>query len=214
MTQVPCRATRRKCEEIALEARARLSLAAVDRLEPHLLAEHLGIELRSLEAFREEHPDAVEQLVERNPDAFSGALVPCEDRQVIVFNPALSPDNWRLTICHELAHLLLGHRPTPPIDGNMKRRFNAGDEAEADYLAEALLVPLIAALPEVERRGGDIGSAALHFGVSARVMRARLAQSAPGAPLRGQDPTGDGTFSARRLPATDATEKRRSPSAS
>lgn len=51
---------------------------------------------------------------------------------------------------------------------------------EADYLAEALLVPLIAARPAVERFGSDIDRAAEHFGVSSRLMRTRLTESSRG----------------------------------
>jgi Zn-dependent peptidase ImmA (M78 family) len=170
------RAVRAQCEQIALDARSRLSLAAGDRLEPHTLAEHLGIGTLSLETFREAHPEAVEQLVKVNPGAFSGALVPFEERQTIVFNPVHPPTRHRHTICHELAHLLLEHKPEPPFDRDLKRRFNPIDESEADYLAEALLVPLIAARPAVERFGNDIDRAAEHFGVSSRLMRARLSE--------------------------------------
>lgn len=146
----------------------------MDPLDPHALARQLGVETLSLEAFRSAHPEAVEQLVEVNPSAFSGALVPFEERQVIVFNPAHSPQRHRHTICHELAHVLLQHRPEPPFDRDLQRRFNPVSEAEADYLAEALLVPLVAVGPAVERFGNDIGRTADHFGVSRQLIRARL----------------------------------------
>jgi Zn-dependent peptidase ImmA (M78 family) len=174
---------RRRCERIALEARASLALAAMDPLDPRALAEHLDIEAVSLEAFRIAHPDAVEQLTEKNPDAFFGALVPFGDRQVIVYNPAHPPHGQRFTVCHELAHLLLGHKPVPPFDRNLKRRFNPIDEAEADYLAGALLVPLIAATPALERSAYDLAGAAKHFGVSRQLMQARLVESRPRPPI-------------------------------
>lgn len=177
MAQALRRAVRTQCEQISVDVRSALSLAAGDRLEPHILAEHLGIETLSLETFREDHPEAVEQLVKVNPGAFSGALVPFEERQIIVFNPVHPPTRHRHTICHELAHVLLEHRPEPPFDRYLRRRFNPVDESEADYLAEALLVPLIAASPAVEGFGNDIDRAAEHFGVSSRLMRARLTES-------------------------------------
>jgi hypothetical protein len=177
MAQVLGRAVRGKCEQIALEARFAVKHSAMDPLDPHVLAKHLGIETLSLEAFRKAHPEAVEQLVEVNPSAFSGALVPFGERQVIVFNPAHSPQRHRHTICHELAHVLLQHRPEPPFDRHLQRRFNSINEAEADYLAEALLAPLIAVAPTVERFGNDIGRTAGHFGVSRQLIRTRLLES-------------------------------------
>lgn len=192
MAQVLRRAVRTQCEQIALEARSALALAAMDPLDPRLLAEHLGIETLSLEAFRKAHPEAVEQLVEINPRAFSGVLVPFENRQIIVFNPAHPPHRRRYTVCHELAHLLLEHKPKPPFDRDLKRRFNPTDEAEADYLAEALLVPLIAATPMVERCGNDVGRAAEHFRVSRRLMRARLIEARPGVPIGEPEPADRG----------------------
>lgn len=177
MAQVLHRAVRERCEQIALEARSAMGQSAMDRLDPQALAGRLGIETLSLEAFRKAHPEAVEQLVEVNPNAFSGALVPFENRQVILFNPAHPPDRHRHTICHELAHVLLKHKPEPPFDRNLKRRFNPLNEAEADYLAEALLVPLTAAAPVAGRFGNDICRAARHFGVSRQSMHARLLES-------------------------------------
>jgi len=177
MAQALGRAVRARCEQIALDARAQLSLAPVDRLEPHAMAERFGIGTLSLEKFRSAHPEAVAQLVERNPGAFSGALVSFEGRRVIVFNPVHPPVRHRHTICHELSHVLLEHVPEPPFDRNLKRRFDPRDEAEADYLAEALLVPLSAATPLFESVGHELRRAAEHFGVSAVAMQERLAEA-------------------------------------
>lgn len=69
MAQALRREVRTQCEQSALDTRSALSLAAADRLEPQILAEHLGIDTLSLETFREAHPEAVEPLVKVNPGA-------------------------------------------------------------------------------------------------------------------------------------------------
>jgi Zn-dependent peptidase ImmA (M78 family) len=164
----------KECETIALEARAEVGLGAEDRLDPELLAEHLAIELRPLAAYRAVLPDAVEHLTEKAPSVFSAVTVYRDSKRRIIYNPVHSPRRHVNTIAHELAHGLLEHKPTELFDEHGNRIWIPDDEAEADYLAGALLVPLGAVEPVMVRLEGDLVDAAEHFGVSENLMQYRI----------------------------------------
>lgn len=168
-----------QCELIALEARARLGLAAVDRLDPGALADYLRVEVQSIDAFRGSHPDEVRHLTQVRPMEFAAAMVPCGDRRRILYNPAHPVEERFYTLAHELAHLLLDHEATPLFDEFLKRRLNPVEEAEADYLAGALLVPRIGVAHVMRQYDNDLTQAARHYGVSRALLRARLEATRP-----------------------------------
>ena len=76
-------------------------------------------------------------------------------------------------LAHELSHALLGHVPTPALDARGCRDWDGAVEAEADWLAGALLIPDEAALL-IARRGWSLETAAQHYGVSVPMVRYRL----------------------------------------
>jgi hypothetical protein len=162
-----------KCERIALDTRAELDLKPEERLDPHALAEHLAIPALSLDSFNDQCPEAVAQLTDHDPGAFSAATVFCGSMRVIVFNPSHSPGRHANTVAHELGHVLLEHEPEPVIDQSGQRRWSAQNEREADLLGATLLVPRDGILP-VMYRGKSIEAAAEHFGVSVQLMEWRF----------------------------------------
>lgn len=173
---------RAEFEQIALETRGELRLAALDRLDPGRLAEHYAIETLSIDVFRDSHPEAVKQLMDVEPSAFSAATVFFGSRRTIVFNPQHSPRRHVNTIAHELAHVLLEHEPSPLFDATWKRHWVPSNEDEADYLAGALLVPRTAVGPIMESVASDLVEAAEHFGVSEKLMEARVEAAADAKP--------------------------------
>ena len=67
------------------------------------------------------------------------------DRALVIYNPEHSSGRQSNDIMHELAHLILDHKPTTVIlsqDGSLvMRSFNQQQEEEADWLAGCLLLP-------------------------------------------------------------------------
>jgi hypothetical protein len=104
--------------------------------------------------------------------AFSAVTVPCGARRGIVHNDAHHPYRQRSNICHELAHCFLGHECTPPLTEEGERIRDGGIEAEANFLAGALLVPNEAAIHIVRRE--LVPMAQRLYGVSQPMLEYRL----------------------------------------
>jgi hypothetical protein len=165
-------------EALALELREDLKLTAAERLDPCALAAFLGIPILSLDAYAESEPEAVAQLrSEEERFSFSAVTVPAGTRRLIVCQPD-HPAWWHVvTIAHELAHILLEHEPAPlPLFDQDGRRLSVSlrDEAEADYLAGALLAPRCMVAAVLGRCGDDLSRAAAHFGIGEILMRERV----------------------------------------
>ena len=76
-------------------------------------------------------------------------------------------------MCHELAHGLLLHPPTPALNDQGCRNWSREIEDEANWLSGVLLVPDEAALATV-KNGLDLKQAALRYGVSVDLIRYRI----------------------------------------
>jgi Zn-dependent peptidase ImmA (M78 family) len=162
-------------EQIALETREELKLTATERLDPCELAEYLGIELVPMDAYGDEAADAIEQLTEGECYVFSAVTYVARDSRLkIVYNSAHSPRRHANTISHELAHILLEHKPHMLFDARGRLVMVPGEELEAEYLAGALLAPRCAVLPVLHRFSGATGRAAEHFGISKNLMIERI----------------------------------------
>lgn len=74
---------------------------------------------------------------------------------------------------HEIAHILLGHAPRPPLMDDGCRHFDPKSEKEASELGFTLLVPKHAALRIVEKRV-DLRRACLIYGVSKQLLTYRI----------------------------------------
>lgn len=158
---------------LARAVRAELGLAAADALDPWVLATHLGIPLLPLSALAEAIPEAVAYLTSGDSSALSAVTVFRGTRRLIVHNDAHSRQRQASDLAHELAHALLQHRPHAAFDALGCRVWREVEEAEAEWLAGALLVSEDAALAVV-RRGLTILEAARAYGVSEAMMRFRL----------------------------------------
>jgi IrrE N-terminal-like domain len=100
---------------LALDVRAELGLAALEPLDPCLLANHLGIGIDGVSSFRDEAPRSrVFGGSERA--AFSAVTVLDGPRRRIVVNDFHSLSRQTNSIAHELSHGLLMHPPAPPFD--------------------------------------------------------------------------------------------------
>ena len=104
--------------------------------------------------------------------SFSAVTVPCGSATAIVHNDSHHPYRTRSNICHELAHCFLGHECVPPLTSAGERAHDGGVEAEANYLAGALLMTNEAAIHVVKE--GLISSAQRLYGVSRPMLDYRL----------------------------------------
>jgi Zn-dependent peptidase ImmA (M78 family) len=162
-------------ERRALEWRAKLKLRSDAPLDPRRIAGELGVRVVTI-------ADVVaaglatktaEYLLNGGQKDFSAVTLVENGRGLIVENEA-HPDGRRSnSIAHEVSHLLLKHEPHPPFAKGGTRQWFAPLEAEADWLAGALLVPREAALA-VARANLDVERAAETYRVSTQLMKQRL----------------------------------------
>jgi Zn-dependent peptidase ImmA (M78 family) len=155
----------------ASEVRGELGIGECDQLNPHALAEHLAIPVLPLTGFLAQAP-AVRHLLEVEPDAFSAVTVFEGVRRTIVHNDAHDPGRQHSNVCHELAHGLLLHPPTPALDDKGCRHWNQDIEDEASWLSGVLLVSEEATLAIARGRWNE-RDAASHFGVTPKMIRYR-----------------------------------------
>lgn len=104
--------------------------------------------------------------------SFSAVTVPVGLITAIVHNDSHHPYRQRSNICHELAHCFLGHQCTPPLTPVGERTHDGGIEAEANFLAGALLIPNEAAIHIMEKGLSSIAQGL--YGVSRPMLDFRL----------------------------------------
>jgi hypothetical protein len=164
-------------ERTALGIRRELGIGPAEPLDCLALADHLGVRvlpLTDLVAFGARKSSVSHLLA---PEAGFSALTVCkDDRRLIVYNPAHPPGRQSNSLAHELAHMVLEHQPesNPFQDGC--RVWDDRQEAEADWLAAALLVPRDGALRWLASGKGG-AAVAEHFGVSLALVNWRVNQT-------------------------------------
>src|SRR4051794_41184140 len=133
---------RRRAERLATSERSALGVTLTGRLDPRALAARHNIrvvELSSLEGVSE-HQRA--QLMRAKSKDLSALLVGEEGDAIIIVNDSHTPERHANSICHEVAHILLGHSSGPIVDEDGVRVYPERQEDEANWLAGALLVPV------------------------------------------------------------------------
>jgi hypothetical protein len=130
-----------EANRIALRVRAQMALNPIDPIDPIVICEHFDIGLIRLS---ELDPQSI-FLADEN-SCFSAVTVPCGFTTAIVHNDSHHAYRQRSNICHELAHCFLGHKYTSPLTPSGERARDGGIEAEANFLAGALLVSNEAAI--------------------------------------------------------------------
>lgn len=165
------------CERIAADQRQAIGLRSEDPLDPGRLAQHLGVTVWRPEDVPNLPLDSVDQLVERDADGWSAVTLQVGSSRLTIVNSAHAPTRQRSSLAHELAHLILDHRPSR-IDLSdqgllVLSTFEGDEEEEANWLSGALLVPRDG-LMRAYRRQQDETCLAKHFGVSLVLLRWRL----------------------------------------
>ena len=161
-------------ERMAESIRAELRLDLSQPLDCLALADDLGIEVIALRELRRHgaKDESIRRLI--SPDAgFSATTVCVGPRRLIVYNPEEPAGRRANSLAHELSHVLLEHEPKPALGAGGCRYWSRREEAEADWLGAAMLVPRGGARWWMER-DGDLERGAEHFGVSIELFRWRV----------------------------------------
>jgi hypothetical protein len=168
------------CERTATGVRRTLGLQEHERLDPQALAANLGVRLLTPHDIADLPPEDLDQLLHRDPSGWSAVTVTVGGRSIVIYNPKNSPGRTASDIAHELAHILLSHRPATLIlspDGHMvMRSFDAKQEDEANWLAWCLLLPRPALIRSAAQRL-TIKQIAESFGVSEKLVAFRVAKT-------------------------------------
>lgn len=133
---------RRRAEMLATAERESLGLTSTCRLDPRALAARHGIRVVELSSLPGVNEYERGRLMRKNSKDLSALLVGDEDRAVIIVNDSHTPQRQANSICHEIAHRLLGHASGPIVDAGGVRVYPERQEDEANWLAGALLVPV------------------------------------------------------------------------
>lgn len=165
------------CERKAAALRQAIGLCPDEALDPEILAQHLGVTVWRPEDVPELAPDSLSQLVREDPDSWSAVTLQVGSSRLTIVNSAHAPTRQRSSVAHELAHIILEHRPSR-VDISERgflvlSSFEGDEEREADLLAATLLVPRDG-LVRAYRRQRDEECLADHFGVSLRLLKWRL----------------------------------------
>jgi Zn-dependent peptidase ImmA (M78 family) len=133
---------RRRAEKLATDERAALGLTPTCRLDPRALAARHSIKIVELSELPGVSDEARAHLLKRDSKDLSALCVGHDDAVVIIVNDSHTPQRQANSICHEVAHVLLGHTPGEILDHSGVRVYPERQEDEASWLAGALLVPV------------------------------------------------------------------------
>jgi hypothetical protein len=159
---------------LSLRLRRSLGLTPESPIDLDLIARRLDLAVAPLSSFVDEYPDAVHHLMRIDPGSFSAATLPCgTTRRVIVHNDNHDCRRQRSNIAHEIAHVLLGHTFTLPIDTTGCRILDLDREDEAAWLGSVTLISDPAAL-YIVRMAMDVETACERYGVSAPMLQMRI----------------------------------------
>ena len=165
------------CERVALEKRTELRLRAIDPLPAERLAEVIGVQIWTPAQIPGVPPECLKTLLHDDPESWSAITLRFPGADLIIVNSAHSKARQASNLMHELAHLLLGHRPSRvdvSEDGPLLlRTHDQSQEEEANWLSGCLLLPRPCLL-SILRNGGATRESAERFGVSLDMLTYRL----------------------------------------
>lgn len=163
-------------ERLAQNARTALGLAPHAPLDPWAYAAHIGslvweFDQLSLSA------KSKKQLLVIDRESWSGMTLVDDDLTVIILNPTHAKTRQSSTLMHELAHIILEHKPArvdlSPTGLLLLSDYSEEDEEEADFLAATMLLPRDALMWR-RRRGDTVQDIARAHGLSEQLCTWRL----------------------------------------
>jgi len=157
-----------RADRLAVEIREKVGMSPIDPLDIDAICQTMDvcvIEMTSL-------PCDVSELCGKDNNCFSAMLVYAGMKLAIVHNDTHHPHRQRSNICHELSHCFLGHKACQLLNDNGNRTHDGDMEAEANYLAGALLMPREAAVHVL--KNGLLASARPIYGISRQMLDYRM----------------------------------------
>lgn len=170
-------------ERTSIAIRKELDLTVDDPLPPQMLANYLDIQLLTPRDFPGLTAEELDQLLFVDPSGWSAVSIPLETGPIIIFNPCSSKGRQASDVLHEIAHVILNHRPATILylfDADQKngvefglRSFDPKQEDEASWLGWTLLLPREGLVNSL-KCGRNAEQIADHYGVSKKLAEYRL----------------------------------------
>lgn len=161
------------CEDIAVFNRHELGLYGYSPLRARTLAQHFGVDVcfpRQIEGLDE--MIATKLITSLSWSGITILTTP----PLVVIHPDHAPTRFESDVMHELAHLLLGHKPEQLGFINAKyvsRTYSKRQEKEAEYLGGCLQIPSVG-IDFVRRNRLNKVQIAQYFGASEQMVQYRL----------------------------------------
>lgn len=171
---------------MSVAARVELGLDALAPLNPWDYARRLGVAVLDFDAL-DVSSDCRAQLLDRDPDSWSGMTIREGETTAILVNPVHKQVRQCSTLMHELSHVLLRHVPgSVQVSATgmlLLSDYSADQEDEADWLAAAMLLPRDALILH-RSKGSSVGEIAAHFCISDQLTEWRLRMTGVDVQLR------------------------------
>jgi hypothetical protein len=164
------------CEELAVRVRHDLGLPPAAPLLPVRLAEWLHVTLWTPDDVPGLGPELRQRLLERHTASWSAFSLADGNRWLILYNSAHSAARTASNLMHELAHILLEHRPGKMVitqTGLALRTFDRDQEDQASWLSGCLLLPRAALIHILKSRISSAHACSL-YSVSNDLLRFRM----------------------------------------
>ncbi|MBI3949953.1 MAG: ImmA/IrrE family metallo-endopeptidase [Acidobacteria bacterium] len=170
----------RRYERQAQQIRAFAGVPAEQPLNPYWLARLVKIHVITLEELRGLSPEARQQLLVNDPDAWSGGTIgPLPNGwRLVILNPRHSDRRNVATLMEEVCHVFLEHTPSrinwAAGNGSIAfRDYNEDDEEAAYAVGAAALIPYKVLRQAVEQ-GLTAEQIAGRYGVSPDLVEYRI----------------------------------------
>ena len=177
------------CEREAERQRDALGLTATSTLDPRDVAVALDVIVVTPDAIPGVAVDDLDQLLRRDTSSWSAVTLQGNGRNILIHNGSHAPVRQNSNIAHELAHLILRHDGSREVFSLelqwLIRSYDAQQEAEADWLGWALLLPRVALLDR-RKAGATAEGIAREFGVSLQLTNYRLRMTGVERQVRGR----------------------------
>ncbi len=156
--------------------RKEIGIKPTDPLSATDLATHLGVELLTPDDLPGLPPPVSRQLLDVDSDEWSAVTIEIGKRNLVIYNPRHSRGRIASDQMHELAHIIIGHKPSQMImspNGELvMRSYVQKQEDEAAWLSGCLLLPREALLHIVRSRISD-DEACSQYCVSHQMLTSR-----------------------------------------
>jgi len=148
MRQVPLMPRNRRgrvYERVGLNIRDFAGVSLEEPLDPFSLAEFVKIQVIDPSQVVGLSPWVIAELTSQSSSSWSAVTVELPNRwQLCILNPMHSAERMRASLMEEIAHVVLGHKPTRIVTsacGVAYREYNALNEEVAYGVGAAALVP-------------------------------------------------------------------------